>query len=48
MEAILTGNHGNGSGTTNRQDKLLDNRKSWERNETSEDSYMRTRHLPQA
>jgi hypothetical protein len=48
MEALLTSSHGNGSDTTNGQDKWRDDWKSWEQNETSEDSYMCTRHLPQA
>jgi hypothetical protein len=48
MKVILTGNHGNGSGTTNGQDKWRDNWKSWEWNDTSEDWYLGTRHLPQA
>jgi hypothetical protein len=48
MEAILTSSHGNSSDTTNGQDKRRDNWKSWEQNETSEDSYLVTQHLPQA
>jgi hypothetical protein len=46
MEAILTSSHDNGSNTTNGQDKWRDNWKSWERNKTSEDSYLGTQHLP--
>jgi hypothetical protein len=42
MEAILTSSHDIGSDTTIRQDKWWDNWKSWERNETSEDSYLGT------
>jgi hypothetical protein len=48
MEAILTSSHGNGSDMANGQDKWWDNWKSWEQNETSEDSHLGTRHLPQA
>jgi hypothetical protein len=46
MEAILTSSHDNGSDTTNAQDKWWDNWKSWEWNETNEDSYLGTWHLP--
>jgi hypothetical protein len=38
MEAIHTSSHDNGSDTTHGQDMWRDNWKSWERNETSEDS----------
>jgi hypothetical protein len=40
MEAIHTNSHDNGSDATNGQDKWWDNWKSWEQNETSEDSYL--------
>jgi hypothetical protein len=42
MEAILTSSHDNIGDMTNEQDKWRDNWKSWEWNETSEDSYLRT------
>jgi hypothetical protein len=46
MEVILTSNHDNSSVMTNGPDKWRDNWKSWERNETSADSYLGTQHLP--
>jgi hypothetical protein len=47
MEAIRTSTRDDNNGTANETiDKITE--KNWERNETSKDSYLGTRHLPQA